>query len=115
MLADYPAPRRVTVAAIVEAVAQRCRVSADMLTTPDGTSWSSTNDYPRRREIARPRQIAMFLARELTGMSLPGLGLHFGGRDHTTVLYGVRAVEQRLTTDAETRRIVESLRARFAS
>ena len=50
--------------------------------------------YSKRRpaNIARPRQIAMFLAKELTQKSLPEIGQLFGGRDHTTVLYAVRKI-----------------------
>jgi chromosomal replication initiator protein len=46
----------------------------------------------RSRAIARPRQVAMALARELTNLSLPDIGEHFGGRDHTTVLHGCRQI-----------------------
>jgi chromosomal replication initiator protein len=46
----------------------------------------------RTRVIARPRQVAMWLAKELTAMSLPAIGEAFGGRDHTTVLHACRTV-----------------------
>ena len=46
----------------------------------------------RARSVARPRQIAMYLAKELTGYSLPRLGRMFGGRDHTTVMHACRVV-----------------------
>ncbi|MCB1874331.1 MAG: chromosomal replication initiator protein DnaA, partial [Gammaproteobacteria bacterium] len=48
----------------------------------------------RSRTIARPRQIAMALAKELTSHSLPEIGDAFGGRDHTTVLYATRKVAE---------------------
>jgi chromosomal replication initiator protein len=44
----------------------------------------------RSRDVVRPRQIAMFLAKALTSRSLPEIGRRFGGRDHTTVLHAVR-------------------------
>lgn len=47
----------------------------------------------RKRKIARPRQITMFLARELTALSLPQIGRALGDRDHTTVLHGVRRIK----------------------
>ncbi|HWJ93659.1 MAG TPA: helix-turn-helix domain-containing protein, partial [Telluria sp.] len=52
--------------------------------------------YSKRRpaNIARPRQIAMYLAKELTQKSLPEIGELFGGRDHTTVLHAVRKIAQ---------------------
>ena len=59
--------------------------------------------YSKKRpaSIARPRQIAMYLAKELTQKSLPEIGELFGGRDHTTVLHAVRkmAAERQLMTE----------------
>ena len=59
--------------------------------------------YSKRRpaNIARPRQIAMYLAKELTQKSLPEIGELFGGRDHTTVLHAVRKIGQERTTNPE--------------
>ncbi|MDQ3260104.1 MAG: chromosomal replication initiator protein DnaA, partial [Pseudomonadota bacterium] len=48
----------------------------------------------RNRAIARPRQVAMSLAKEFTQLSLPDIGEAFGGRDHTTVLHACRKVEE---------------------
>jgi chromosomal replication initiator protein len=48
----------------------------------------------RTRVIARPRQVAMFLAKDLTPMSLPAIGEAFGGRDHTTVLHACRTIAE---------------------
>jgi chromosomal replication initiator protein len=53
----------------------------------------------RRREIARPRQVAMWLARELTHNSYPAIGRRFGGRDHTTVWHAWRRIELLRATD----------------
>ncbi len=55
----------------------------------------------RAREVARPRQIAMYLAKQLTPRSLPEIGRRFGGRDHTTVIHAVRQIEKLRSTDAE--------------
>jgi len=54
----------------------------------------------RARHIARPRQLAMYFAKQCTHLSLPQIGDHFGGRDHTTVLHACRKVEELLQTDA---------------
>ncbi|HEY1605048.1 MAG TPA: helix-turn-helix domain-containing protein [Allosphingosinicella sp.] len=67
----------------------------------------------RAREMAWPRQVAMFLCRELTGRSLPDIGRRFGGRDHTTVLHALRAVEKRRRGDAELDRDLRLLAARL--
>ena len=55
----------------------------------------------RPANIARPRQIAMYLTKELTQHSLPEIGENFGGRDHTTVMHAVRKITQERQNDAE--------------
>ena len=55
----------------------------------------------RAREVARPRQIAMYLAKQLTPRSLPEIGRRFGGRDHTTVIHAVRQIEKLRSADSE--------------
>ena len=55
----------------------------------------------RAREVARPRQVAMYLAKQLTPRSLPEIGRRFGGRDHTTVIHAVREIEKLRRDDAE--------------
>lgn len=57
----------------------------------------------RTRSLARPRQVAMALAKELTEHSLPEIGDGFGGRDHTTVLHGCRVVRDLMQTDGKLR------------
>ena len=54
----------------------------------------------RNRQIARPRQMAMALAKELTSMSLPDIGDAFGGRDHTTVIHGCKKINELTRTDS---------------
>ncbi len=66
---------------------------------------------PRRvRTIARPRQVAMYLAKQLTARSLPEIGRRFGGRDHTTVMHGVRKIEELKGTDSQIAEDIELLR-----
>jgi len=55
----------------------------------------------RAREIARPRQVAMYLAKRLTPRSLPEIGRRFGGRDHTTVIHAVKRIEALRLEDSE--------------
>ena len=64
----------------------------------------------RSREVVRPRQIAMYLAKSLTSRSLPEIGRRFGGRDHTTVLHSVRKVEQMMKDDGELQQEIELLK-----
>ncbi|MDC9822479.1 chromosomal replication initiator protein DnaA [Devosia sp. ZB163] len=64
----------------------------------------------RSRDVVRPRQIAMYLAKALTSRSLPEIGRRFGGRDHTTVLHSVRKVEQMIKDDGELAQEIELLK-----
>ena len=63
----------------------------------------------RNRQITRPRQMAMALAKELTSMSLPEIGDAFGGRDHTTVLHAQRKVQELITTDSRVKEDYQNL------
>jgi chromosomal replication initiator protein len=63
----------------------------------------------RTRAVARPRQAAMWLAKQLTTRSLPDIGRRFGGRDHTTVLHAVRRIEELRAADPQLARDLESL------
>ena len=66
---------------------------------------------PRRaRTVARPRQVAMFLAKTLTSKSLPEIGRRFGGRDHTTVIHAVKKIEELKSIDNQIAEDVELLR-----
>lgn len=64
----------------------------------------------RQRAIVRPRQIAMFLAKQLTPRSLPDIGRRFGGRDHTTVLHALRRVEELCASNQKIGRDVENIK-----
>jgi chromosomal replication initiator protein len=63
----------------------------------------------RTARVTWPRQVAMYLARELTGESLPAIGRSFGGRDHTTVLHAWRRTSARIADDHASRQAVEQL------
>jgi chromosomal replication initiator protein len=71
---------------------------------------------PRRaRTVARPRQVAMFLCKQLTSRSLPEIGRKFGGRDHTTVLHAVKKVEELMVTEKTMCEDIELLRRMLES
>ena len=70
---------------------------------------SELRSASRRRTIATPRSVAMYLARKLTDNSLEQVGRYFGGRDHTTVSYGCRQTEKRLRTEPAVRQAVLQL------
>jgi len=90
--------RRITVDEIQKTVAEHFSMKqADLLSER------------RTRNIARPRQIAMYLCKQHTTRSYPDIGRRFGGRDHTTVLHGVRKIEELMPKDDQIARDVEAL------
>ncbi|RZJ03219.1 MAG: chromosomal replication initiator protein DnaA [Brevundimonas sp.] len=90
--------RRITVDEIQKTVAEHFSLKqADLLSER------------RTRAVARPRQIAMYLCKQHTTRSYPDIGRRFGGRDHTTVLHGVRKIEELMPQDDQIARDVETL------
>jgi chromosomal replication initiator protein len=96
--------RRVTIEEIQRKVAEHFNIRLSDMIGPK-----------RVRTIARPRQIAMFLSKELTSRSLPEIGRRFGGRDHTTIIHGVRKVEELRESDPQFAEDVDLLRRLLAS
>ncbi|MGQ0564916.1 MAG: chromosomal replication initiator protein DnaA [Gemmobacter sp.] len=82
--------RKVTVEEIQRKVADHYAVRLSDLIGPK-----------RLRTIARPRQVAMYLSKQLTLRSLPDIGRRFGGRDHTTIMHGVKKIEELMATDSQ--------------
>ena len=76
---------------------------------------SEMSSERRARAVARPRQVAMFLSKQLTTRSLPEIGRKFGGRDHTTVMHACRKIEQLRQSDAAISEDVELLRRMLES
>ncbi|HEX3884771.1 MAG TPA: helix-turn-helix domain-containing protein [Stellaceae bacterium] len=64
----------------------------------------------RARRFARPRQVAMYLASEMTPHSFPAIGKHFGNRDHTTVMHACRVIAEKMGCDRELQRTVAEVR-----
>ena len=90
---------RVQIQDICEAVVARLRVKlADM------------QSRKRTKRIAFPRQVCMYLAREMTDLTLSDIGAHFGGRDHTTVIYAIERIEERVKQEPEIAEMVEDLK-----
>ncbi len=82
--------RKVTIEEIQRKVAEHYNVRLSDMIGPK-----------RTRTIARPRQVAMYLAKQLTSRSLPEIGRRFGGRDHTTIMHGVKKIEELKSTDSQ--------------
>lgn len=64
----------------------------------------------RKKDVVRARQVAMFLSKHLTSHSLVTIGLHFGGRDHSTVIHAIESVEKNIKSDPVFRQQIESLK-----
>jgi chromosomal replication initiator protein len=92
-------PRKVTVEVVQQAVANHYHIELESMTSQG-----------RSRKVTLPRQIAMYLARELTNLSLPDIGRNFGGRDHSTVLHACRKVEKIQNTDLGIKKSLMQLR-----
>ncbi|MBA3807659.1 MAG: chromosomal replication initiator protein DnaA [Solirubrobacterales bacterium] len=89
----------------VRSVADIQRVTCELFGLTPEELLSTT----RTARVAWPRQLAMYLARELTGESLPAIGRHFGGRDHTTIMHACRRTSARIADDDASREAVAKL------
>lgn len=78
-----------------------------------GVTVADLKSKSRKRELVYPRQVCMFLAKEKTGLPLKSIGYHFGGRDHSTVIHAIQAVNDMINENPATREAVEKLKAYF--
>ncbi len=74
---------------------------------------NKVREKTRKQEIVEARQIAMYLSKRFTKSSLKTIGLHFGGRDHSTVIHAISTVEERMLTSPKHKRILEELHQRI--
>lgn len=91
-----------TIAAIKQAVAAHYGLEA-------------TDLEGKRRAVARQRQVAMYLARNLTNASLPTIGYYLGRRDHTTIIHGVRRIDELKRTDRKLGNAIRKIERRLAA
>ena len=101
-LGEDTAPDAYGISEIIDAAAQEFGVERESLMARD-----------RRPTVATARQVAMYLARELTEHSLPEIGRGIGGRNHTTVLHAVNRISAALRTDPAVRNAVDNLHRRL--
>jgi chromosomal replication initiator protein len=90
--------RRVSIEMIIRSVAAKLNLQPAQLKMKSN-----------RRDIARPRQVAMYLAKELTQASLPEIGRAFGGKHHTTVLHSIHRIDELRQKDTDLNRLIQSL------
>jgi chromosomal replication initiator protein len=104
ILTQHPVTGSITVAEILETVQRYYHLKPKELLARS-----------KVRSRVLPRQIGMYLTRRLTQLSLEEIGVHFGGRDHTTVLYATDRIEHLQKTNAQVRRDVHELKSRITS
>ncbi|TVR53904.1 MAG: chromosomal replication initiator protein DnaA [Gemmatimonadales bacterium] len=97
-----------------EGGAEARRITPDLIRERVARAWDvppeSLSSKRRTREITEPRQVAMFLIRELLDRSLQNIGALFGGRDHSTVIYAIKKVQQRIEEDPDFAQRVSQVR-----
>jgi len=90
--------RKITIDAILKAVAERFQIKPSQLKEKSNT-----------QKVVRPRQVAMYLVKELTDASLPEIGRAFGGKHHTTVIHSIRKIDKERQANPELNRLIHSL------
>jgi chromosomal replication initiator protein len=90
--------KKVTIESVVKTVAERFQLQPSQLK-------AKSNE----KRVSVPRQVAMFLARELTQASLPEIGRAFGGKHHTTVLHSIRKIDRVRHQDPDLNRVINSV------
>ena len=92
---------------------QRRKVDADYIIKQVENYFNLSDDSikskRRNKELTFPRQIAMYICRELTPMSLPEIGKEFGGRDHSTVMHSINKIKEIMQKDLDTMKTINSL------
>lgn len=93
---------------------KQVNVSIDLITSVVckhfGIEENKLREKNRRKEVVLARQVAMFLSKILTKSSLKTIGLHFGGRDHSTVIHSQTSIEQLIQTDSKAKEMIDTLR-----
>ena len=95
-------PREVTPQLIIEVVTEHFNISMDQM-----VSKSRSND------IAKPRQIAMFLCKTMTDSSLDVIGSFLGGRDHSTIIHGIKKVTEEYENNENTRALIDTIKKKI--
>lgn len=95
-------PREITPQLIIEVVTEHFQISLDQMISKN-----------RSNEIARPRQIAMYLCKNMTDIPLDSIGTLLGGRDHSTIIHGINKISKELETNENTRSLIETIKKKI--
>lgn len=95
-------PKEITPQLIIEVVSEHFQISLDQMISKN-----------RSNEIAKPRQIAMYLCKNMTDIPLDSIGTLLGGRDHSTIIHGVNKITKELDTNENTRNLIETIKKKI--
>ena len=95
-------PREITAQLIIEVVSEHFHISVDQMISKTRSS-----------EIARPRQIAMYLCKTMTDIPLDSIGSLLGGRDHSTIIYGIKKIADEYDSNEQTRNLIETIKKKI--
>lgn len=95
-------PKEITPQLIIEVVSEHCQVSLDQMISKSRSS-----------DIVKPRQIAMYLCKTMTDSSLDAIGALLGGRDHSTIISGIKKISNAYQTDDNTRILIETIKKKI--
>ena len=95
-------PKEITPQLIIEVVSEHFQINVDQMISKN-----------RSNEIAKPRQIAMYLCKNMTDIPLDTIGSLLGGRDHSTIIYGIRKVTEEYESNENTRNTIETIKKKI--
>lgn len=95
-------PREITPQLIIEVVSEHCQISLEQMISKN-----------RSNAVARPRQIAMYLCKNMANTSLDSIGTLLGGRDHSTILYGINKIAEEYENNESTRTLIETIKKKI--
>lgn len=95
-------PREITPQLIIEAVSEHCQISLEQMISKN-----------RSNAVARPRQIAMYLCKDMTSTSLDSIGTLLGGRDHSTILHGINKIADEYENNESTKTLIETIKKKI--
>ena len=95
-------PREITPQLIIEVVSEHYHISVDQMISKNRSS-----------DIAKPRQIAMYLCKNMTSNSLDVIGSLLGGRDHSTIIHGIKKVTEEYESNENVRNTIETIKKKI--
>ena len=95
-------PREITPQLIIEVVSEHFHISVDQMISKNRSS-----------DIAKPRQIAMYLCKNMTSSPLDSIGQLLGGRDHSTIIHGIKKVTEEYESNESTQQMIETIKKKI--